>query len=72
MNQWLNPLKRDTGSNLADQGRSAAHASREVAAGDSEAGLMQPVARPRGMAAAYPWRCCKGKSWAPIPSIVTS
>jgi len=30
VNQWLNPLKRDTGSNLADQGRTAVHASREV------------------------------------------
>jgi hypothetical protein len=25
VNQWLNPLKRDTGSNLADLGREAAH-----------------------------------------------
>lgn len=25
MNQWLNPLKRGTGSNLADQGRATVH-----------------------------------------------
>ena len=30
MNQWLNPLKRDAGSNLVDVGRSAAHAARVV------------------------------------------
>jgi hypothetical protein len=29
VNQWLNPLKRDTGSNLADQGRTAVHAGSE-------------------------------------------
>lgn len=28
MNQWLNPLKRGTGSNLADMGRAAAGADR--------------------------------------------
>jgi hypothetical protein len=28
VNQWLNPLKRDTGSNLVDVGRIAAHAAR--------------------------------------------
>jgi len=27
--QWLNPLKRDTGSNLVDVGRIAAHVARE-------------------------------------------
>ena len=26
MNQWLNPLNRETGSNLVDSGRAAAHA----------------------------------------------
>ena len=37
VNQWLNPLKRDTGSNLVD-GRAAARTAREVAGGNSEAG----------------------------------
>jgi len=27
VNQWLNPLKRETGSNLVDVGRAAAHAA---------------------------------------------
>ena len=40
MNQWLNPLKRDAGSNLVDVGRSAAHAAREIAGGDSEADVL--------------------------------
>jgi hypothetical protein len=69
VNQWLNPLKRDTGSNLVD-GRGAARTAR-VVGGNSEAGVMLPVARPRGRSAAYSWRCCKGKSWAPTPSIET-
>jgi hypothetical protein len=30
VNQWLNPLKRDAGSNLVDVGRSAAHVARAV------------------------------------------
>jgi hypothetical protein len=30
VNQWLNPLKSDAGSNLVDVGRSAAHAARAV------------------------------------------
>ena len=30
MNQWLNPLKSDAGSNLVDVGRSAAHTVRAV------------------------------------------
>jgi len=30
VNQWLNPLKSDAGSNLVDVGRSAAHAVRAV------------------------------------------
>jgi hypothetical protein len=30
VNQWLNPLKRDAGSNLVDLGRSAAHTVRVV------------------------------------------
>jgi hypothetical protein len=29
VNQWLNPLKRDAGSNLVDVGRRAAHAARD-------------------------------------------
>jgi len=30
MNQWWNPLKRNTGSNLADVGRAAAHREPEI------------------------------------------
>ena len=33
VNQWLNPLKRDAGSNLVDVGRSAAHAARDLGRG---------------------------------------
>jgi hypothetical protein len=62
VNQWSNPLKRDAGSNLVDVGRIAAHAVRAGAGGDSEAGLMQSVGRPRGRSAAYSWRCCRGRA----------
>jgi hypothetical protein len=40
-----------------------------IVGGDSEADVMRSVVRPRGRSAAYSWRCCKGKSWAPTPSI---
>ena len=62
VNQWLNPLKRDAGSNLVDVGRIAAHAVRGLVGGDSEADLMQSVGRPRGRSAAYSWRCCRGRA----------
>ena len=38
-NQWSNPLKARTGSNLVDMGRAAVHAASDVIVrGDSEAG----------------------------------
>ena len=62
MNQWLNYLKRDTGSNLANQGRDAAHVGGERCCRRLRRDLMQSVVRPRGRFAGYPWRCCKGES----------
>jgi hypothetical protein len=63
VNQWWNPLKRVTGSNLVDTGRGAVHAygrlrSRLARAGGEAMGKNcgVPMARPQG------------KSWAPIPS----
>jgi hypothetical protein len=38
VNQWLNPLKRETGSNLVDAGRGAVHAKPNGGRGDSDAG----------------------------------
>jgi len=69
VNQWLNPLKADTGSNLVDVGRIAAHA-----VGDGcRRGLRSRRNAVGGEAAR---KVCgvlvamlQGKSWAPIPSI---
>ena len=66
-NQWLNPLKRGVGSNLADVGRGAVHAPviggrlrrRNFVAG---AEAMRKVC---GVLVAR----LQGKSWAPPPSI---
>jgi putative transposase len=44
-NQCLTPRNRPAGSNLADLGRDAVHAT--GCGGDSEAGLFMPVGRPR-------------------------
>src|SRR5215211_8206920 len=57
-NQRVRPRKRCAGSNLVDLGRSAVHARRMV--GDSDAGTDGPARRPRGRAAAYSWRGCRG------------
>jgi len=72
VNQWSNPLKRGTGSNLADQGRTAAHA-------DSESGCQRLRSRPNAVGGEASGKVCgvpvarlQGKSWTPIPSIGTS
>jgi hypothetical protein len=49
VNQWLNPLKRGTGSNLVDAGRVAVHA--ELTQGEAtpipeNVGLWVPNTRP--------------------------
>ncbi len=61
-NQWLNPLKRGIGSNLADLGRAAVHARPSDRVGDSGVGISWPAWRPWGRSAAYPWRGCRGKA----------
>jgi hypothetical protein len=66
-NQWQNPLKRGIGSNLADVGRDAAHAS--------PCGLVTPWWYFVAGAEAMRKDCgvlvarLQGKSWAPSPSI---
>lgn len=60
-NQWSNPLKSRTGSNLVDVGRPAARTRVLVARGTPK-----PVNRAGGEAvgksAAHPRRCCRGKA----------
>ena len=67
-NQWSNPLKARTGSNLVDAGRTAAHARvRSVRA------TPKPLSRGGGevtaKACGVPVTMLQGKSWAPHPSI---
>jgi hypothetical protein len=69
VNQWLNPLKRDTGSNLADAGRTAAHA-------DHQHGGWRLRSRSDAVGEEATRKACgvlvarlQGKSWAPTPSI---
>ena len=57
-NQRARLRKRCAGSNLVDLGRSAVHGRRLMV--DSDAGTDGPARRPRGRAAAYSWRGCRG------------
>ena len=57
-NQRVRLRKRCAGSNLVDLGRSAVHD--RLLTVDSDAGTDGPVRRPRGRAAAYSWRGCRG------------
>ena len=65
MNQWLNPLKRGTGSNLVDVGRAAVRAEPT----DSEATPTPEThtgQEATGKACGVPVAMLQGKSWAPI------
>jgi hypothetical protein len=69
--QWLNPLKRDTGSNLVDVGRIAAH----VAGAPNRRRLRSRFSAVGGEATR---KACgvlvamlQGKSWAPTLTIDT-
>jgi hypothetical protein len=46
VNQWLNPLKRGTGSNLVDMGRVAVHVDRYERGRRLRNRLLTPVRRP--------------------------
>ena len=65
MNQWLNPLKRGTGSNLVDAGRGAVRAEPNAGQRDSDAGYSS---RPGGHTelCGVGVAMLQGKSWAPI------
>ena len=68
-NQRLKPLKRYTGSNLADVGRSAVHARRPFRGGRAtpepgEVAGREATRKVCGVLVAMP----QGQSWAPTPS----
>ena len=65
VNQWLNPLKRGTGSNLVDAGRGAVHV-------EPTQGEATPISGNVGRVGGHTELCgvgvamLQGKSWAPI------
>ena len=66
-NQWWNPLKGYTGSNLVDVGRAAVHAARVFPAGDSMVGAKTSGLEAMGRACGVPMARLQGNSWAPPP-----
>jgi len=64
-NQWLNPLKSRTGSNLVDVGRTATHARSRA----TPKPLNRDGGEVMGKACGVPVAMLQGKSWAPHPSI---
>lgn len=69
MNQWLNPLKRDTGSNLADVGRFAVHDERVVRGRRLRSRFNAVGGEATRKACGVLVAMLQGKSWAPNPSI---
>jgi hypothetical protein len=64
-NQRVKPLKRYTGSNLADMGRSAVHARRwRATPGPGEVAGKEATRKACGVLVAMP----QGQSWPPTPS----
>ncbi len=65
MNQWLNPLKRGTGSNLVDAGRVAVRA--EPTEGEATPVPATQVGQEAvGKVCGVPMAMLQGKSWTPI------
>jgi hypothetical protein len=67
-NQWWNPLKTSTGSNLADMGRIALHVQVRSAWATPKPGV-QAGGEAMGKVCGVPMAMLQGKSWAPHPSI---
>jgi hypothetical protein len=65
-NQWSNPLKARTDSNLVDMGRNAAHI--RVKAWTTPSSMNRVGTEVMGKACGVPMTMLQGKSWAPRPS----
>ena len=65
-NQWSNPLKARTGSNLVDMGRAAAHVRVEARMTPSSMNRVGKEAMEKNCG--VPMARLQGKSWAPHPS----
>jgi hypothetical protein len=66
-NQWSNPLKARTGSNLVDRGRDAAHVRGSLARA-TPASMNRVGTEAMGKVCGVPMAMLQGKSWAPRPS----
>ena len=67
MNQWLNPLKSGTGSNLVDTGRAAVRAEPVVGEATPKPAVFagqEATLKACGVGVAR----LQGQSWTPIPS----
>jgi hypothetical protein len=67
VNQWLNPLKRGTGSNLVDAGREAVHAEPTESEATRKPAI-QAGHEAMGKVCGVPMAMLQGKSWASILS----
>ena len=65
-NQWSNPLKARTGSNLVDVGRDAVHVRALARATPSSMNRVDREAMAK--VCGVPMAMLQGKSWAPHPS----
>ena len=71
VNQWLNPLKCGTGSNLTDVGRAAVRADLEVRGRRLPWRLGMPVGEATVTVCGVAVARLQGQSWAPSPSTGT-
>jgi hypothetical protein len=65
-NQWSNPLKARTGSNLVDMGRAAVHIQQEAWMTPTSVNWAGKEAMEKNCG--VPMARLQGKSWAPHPS----
>jgi hypothetical protein len=65
VNQWWNPLKHVTGSNLMDLGQAAVHVRDH---GRLRSRMLRAGGEAMGKVCGVPMARLQGKSWAPIPS----
>ena len=68
MNQWWNPRKKETGSNLVDAGRAAARGRPWNGLIDSSAAVVAAVLVVTGKACGVLVTGLPGNSWAPCSS----
>ena len=71
VNQWLNPLKCGTGSNLEDGGRAAVHADLKARGRRLHQRLLTPAVEATVKVCGVAVARLQGQSWSPSPSTGT-